>query len=263
VSTVQRISFTVSVAQNRHTSMTTPNRDAHDALNRPRRFWKEVSVAPEGAGFAVKLDGRTPKTPAGRRLVLPTEALARLVADEWAAQGEWVVHASMPATRLAFTAVDRIPETREAVAAEVAKYAGSDLLCYFADTPKELLEREVERWGPVLDWAERDLGLHFNRVTGIVHQEQPAETVGRVRALALEADDFALAGLSWLTALLGSAVLALAVRYGELDGDAAFELSRLDEAFQMERWGEDAEALERNAALRADAVLIGRWLDAL
>jgi chaperone required for assembly of F1-ATPase len=243
--------------------MTTPNRDAHDALNRPRRFWKEVTIAPEGAGFAVKLDGRTPKTPGGGRLVLPTEATARMVAEEWAGQGEWLVHATMPATRLAFTAIDRIPATREAVAGEVAKYAGSDLLCYFADSPKELLEREVERWGPVLDWAERDLGLHFNRVTGIVHQTQPAETVERVRLIALESDDLALAGLSWVTALLGSAVLALAMLEGELDGEAAFGLSRLDEAFQMERWGEDAEALERNAVLLADAVLIGRWFEAL
>jgi chaperone required for assembly of F1-ATPase len=243
--------------------MKTPSRDAHDALNRPRRFWKEVSVAPDDAGFAVALDGRTPKTPAGRRLVLPTEALARLVADEWAAQGEHLNYGFMPATRLAFTAIDRIAETRDAVAAEVAKYAGSDVLCYFADGPKALLEREVERWGPVLDWAERDLGLKFVRATGVVHQPQPPQTVARVQALALELDDFALAALSWVTALLGSAVLAFAMQRGELDADAAFELSRLGEAFQIEQWGVDAEAAERTAALMAECILIGRWFDAL
>jgi chaperone required for assembly of F1-ATPase len=243
--------------------MTTPNRDAHDALNRPKRFWKDVAVVPEGSRFAVALDGRTPKTPAGRRLVLPTEALAKLVADEWAAQGEWLVHATMPATRLAFTAIDRIAETREAVAGEVGRYAGSDVLCYFADSPKALLEREVERWTPVLDWAERDLGLQFVRATGIIHQPQPPETVERVRVLALELDDFALAGLSWVTALLGSAVLAFAMQRGELDADAAFELSRLDEAFQIEQWGVDEEAAERSAAMMAECILIGRWFDAL
>jgi len=243
---------------------TPPTAKEHDALNRPKRFWKEASVGPrEDAGFPVLLDGRRAKTPAGAALVLPTEPLARLVAREWADSGEYVVYAAMPATRLAFTTIDRIGGARDAVAGEVAKYAGSDLLCYFAEEPSELYEREAAAWGPLLDWAEADLGLRFVRAAGIVHQSQPAETVERVKALALELDDFRLAGLSWAAGLFGSAVLAFALARGRLGGGEAFDLSRLDETFQNELWGVDEEAAERAAALRTEAELLERWFEAL
>jgi chaperone required for assembly of F1-ATPase len=236
----------------------------HDALNRPRRFWKDAAVGPDQEGlWPVLLDGRAAKTPAGGRLLLPSQALAGLVAAEWAEVGTHVNYALMPATRLAFTAIDRIGVVREAVSREVAAYAASDLICYFAEAPTALVARETEAWGPLLDWAESELGLQLVRATGIIHQPQPPQTVDRVAALALELDNFGLAGLSWLAALLGSAVLALAVQRGRLGGREAFALSRLDEAFQEEKWGVDEEAEARNVALAVEAELLERWFAAL
>lgn len=235
-------------------------KQAPDPLTRINRFWKQTETRQAEAGFAVLLDGRAARTPEGRALVLPTEALARMVAAEWEAQEGYVVFAAMPATRLAFTAIDKVGPARDALAAEVAKYAASDLLCYFAEEPQALIEREAAAWGPLLDWAEAELGLRFVRASGIQHRAQPAETVDRVRALAAELDDARLAGVAWAAGLYGSAVLALAVERGRLDGAEAYELSRLDEAFQEDRWGVDAEAAERTEKLRAEAEVIGRWL---
>lgn len=240
------------------------NTQDHDALNRPRRFWKDVSVAEnEGGGFTVLLDARPAKTPVGARLVLPARALAELVAAEWRAVGEHVNFALMPATRLAFTAIDRIGQVRDAVAREVANYAASDLICYFAEGPEALVACEEAGWGPMLAWAREALGVELMRAAGIAHRPQPPETVERVAALAGELDDFGLAGLSWAAALFGSAILAFAVQRGRLSGREAYALSRLDEAFQEERWGVDAEAAERTATLASQAELLERWFSAL
>lgn len=235
-----------------------------DPLSQPKRFYKAVTVAPaEGGGFAVLLDGRQPRTPNGAKLVLPTEALAELIAEEWTAQGGVIAFADMPATRLAFTAIDRIEQAREAIAEETARYAASDLVCYFAEGPASLAAEEEARWGPLLDWARADLGLDFTRATGIVHQPQPEATVRAVKALAGALDAFALAGLAHAAGLYGSAILALAAQRGRLTGPEAFDLSRLDEAFQEARWGVDAEAAERTARLAADAATLERWFRAL
>jgi len=234
-----------------------------DPAYQARRFWKTVTVEPRGEAFAVLLDGRGAHTPGGSALHLPTRALAELVAAEWTAQGEHVVPAAMPATRLAATALDRTPAVREAAADEVARYAGGDALCYFAEEPADLLARERAVWEPMLHWAEGEFGLSFVRAAGIVHRPQPPGTPVRVRELALGLDDFALTGLAWGAALYGSAVLAFAVQRRRLTGDGAFALSRVEESFQEERWGLDAEAVDRTAARRADAVTLGRWFAAL
>lgn len=234
-----------------------------ESEERLKRFWKAVEVREAEGGWAVLLDGRTPKTPAGAPLALPTQAAARMVADEWAAQGEFLDPASMPAQRLAATAIDRVSQAREAVAQEIAAYAGSDALCYPAETPRGLAEQQARAWTPWLDWAGRELGVRLEPSSGIVHRAQDPAALARVREQALALDDFALTGLAALTPLLGSAVLALAVQRGALDGAAAFDLSRLDEAFQESQWGVDAEAAERTAARRAEAVLIDRWIKAL
>ncbi len=231
--------------------------------DRVRRFWKTVAVAAQDGGWAVLLDGRAPRTPAGAALVLPTQAAARLTAEEWNAQGEHLVPAAMPATRLASTAIDRIPQAREAVAGEVAAYAGSDALCYLAEAPASLAERQARAWTPWRDWAARELGVELSPTEGIVHRPQSPEALARVRALALDLDDFALTGVAALTPLLGSAVLALAVSRGALTGTEAFDLSRLEEAHQETRWGVDAEAAQRTEARRTEADLIDRWLQAL
>ena len=169
----------------------------------------------------------------------------------------------MTATRLAFTALDRAPEARREVADEVARYAGSDVLCYYADGPEALVERELSHWLPVLEWAQEALGLTFVRAQGILHQPQPAETLERVRVLALELSDFELTGLVNAAGLYGSAVLAFAVQRDKLGGEAAFELSRLDEAFQEQRWGIDEEAAAHTARLRQEAAVLEQWFRAL
>jgi chaperone required for assembly of F1-ATPase len=186
-----------------------------------------------------------------------------LIAEEWEAQGETILLPAMPATRLAWTTLDRIPGARDEVVAEVAKFAASDLLCYFADGPAELANRQQRHWGPVIAWAKSALGLEFHRVTGLMHQPQPPATVEAVRALAAAENDFGLAGLAFATALFGSTILALALRRGELSAEAAFELSRLDEIFQEERWGVDAEAAARTDIMARDAVTAERWFRAL
>jgi chaperone required for assembly of F1-ATPase len=237
--------------------------DKPDPLKRPRRFYKAAATAPAGDGFAVLLDGRPVKTPAGGRLVAPTQALAQLLADEWDAQAEHIDMQSMPAVRLAATAIDRVSQARVEVAAEIARYAGADVLCYFAERPQALVERQVQAWGPVLDWAAEALDVHLTRVVGIVHHEQPVASLLRVALLAEQADDFGLAGLAHATGLFGSAVLAFAVQRDKLGGETAFDLSHLDAAVQAEFWGEDAEAAERVAAMRAEAVMLERWFAAL
>ncbi len=231
---------------------------------RPRRFYTAVDTAPaEGGGFAVRLDGRTPKSPAGAPLHTPTLALAELCAAEWAAQAETVEPASMPAVRLAFTALDRGEAARGALADEVARYAGSDGVAYFADAPAALVQRQQELWGPWLDWARDELGVTLLRAEGIVHRPQPPEALARVRALALELDAFGLTGLGYACALFGSAVLALAVARGALSGVSAHDLARLDEAWQEQAWGVDAEAAARTAGRLRDAELADRWFAAL
>jgi chaperone required for assembly of F1-ATPase len=229
----------------------------------PRRFYKAVSIQAGQAGHAILLDGRRARTPAGAHLSVPTEALAQMLAAEWDAQDAYIRLSDMPATRLAFTAIDRVGEAREAVCAEVARYLGSDLLCYFADYPRALAERQHQAWGPVLDWASDALGLHLARTAGIVQVQQPAQSLLRAARLAEALDDFALAGLAHATALLGSSVLAFALHHRRVDGQAAFALSQLDEAFQAEQWGVDEEAAARAAALEAETRMLDAWFRAL
>jgi chaperone required for assembly of F1-ATPase len=233
------------------------------AQARPRRFYAAAGVGAAEGGFSILLDGRAVKTPEGATLVLPTAALAQLAAAEWGLQGEEVVFADMPVTRLAFTAVDRVHAARLEIAEDVARYAGSDVLCYFAEGPQALVERELAHWGPMLEWAERKLGLSLERTSGIVHQRQPDETLARVWTLALELDDFALTGLSAAAGLFKSAVLAFALQRGELSGEAALELSRLDEAYQQERWGVDEEAAVSTEAQRREAIALEKWFRSL
>lgn len=234
-----------------------------DLLQHPRRFYKAVTVAPVEGGFAVLLDGRAPKSPAKAPLVLPTRALARLVADEWDAQVEIIDTTMMPATRLAFTAIDRIRETRAEVAAEVAAYAGSDLLCYWADHPTPLVERQKRDWGGMLDWARAELALNLQPVSGVIHAAQSPAALASVEALALTLDDFTLAGVAYGAGLLGSTVLALALRAGTVTGQRALDLSRLEEVFQAETWGQDAEAVARAQALAVEARVLEKWFAAL
>lgn len=235
-----------------------------DASDRRKRFYATAEVAPCETGVAVMLDGRTPRSPEGRGLILPTRSLAELVAEEWAAQGAEIAPTTMIATRLAWTGLAFADgEGRDVAVARLAEYAGSDLLCYFADGPAALIERQRREWTPLLDWAAQALGARFHVVEGIVHRPQPEATLQRCRDLAAAEGAFALAGLSAAAPLFGSAILAFALRHGELDAAAAFARSRLDEAFQEQRWGLDAEAAARTLAMATEAAMLGRWFEAL
>ena len=234
---------------------------ADRSSERHRRFYATADIAPADGGFAVTLDGRTPRSPEGVALVLPTAGLAQLVAEEWAAQVGEIEPATMPATRLAWTAIAYAADQRRVrpPAARMAAFAGSDLLCYFAEGPAPLVRRQEQQWPPMIAWAEDALQVRFIRARGIVHQPQPGATIARVEALAAEEDAFTLAALSAAAALYGSAILAFALRHGELTGEEALNRSRVDAIFQEEQWGVDAEAAARVASMAREATMLERW----
>jgi chaperone required for assembly of F1-ATPase len=234
-----------------------------DGVQHPRRFYKAVTTGAVDGGHAVLLDGRMPKAPGGSPLILPSQGLAALVAEEWDAQDPHIIMTSMPAVRLAYTALEKVGAVREAVAEEAARYAGSDLLCYRAEAPQALVRQQAAAWDPLLDWAAGDLGIRLEPTAGIIHRAQPAESLARVQALALDLDDFGLSALAHAAGLFKSAVLALALQRGRLAGREAHDLARLDEAFQETHWGVDGEAAIRTEARLAEALWLERWFRAL
>ncbi|MBZ9993535.1 ATP12 family chaperone protein [Mesorhizobium sp. BH1-1-4] len=230
----------------------------------PRRFYKEVSVAPVEGGFAVHLDGKPVRTPGKALLALPTEAAAALVADEFAQQGETINPVTMPVMRLANTAIDGVATDPQAVLEDVLRFASSDMLCYRADAPQGLVERQNEQWDPVIDWARASLGARFNLAEGIIHVEQPRETIAVLGShLAQRAEPLRLAAIHVMTSLTGSALLALAVDFGALDGEEAWAAGHVDEDWQIAQWGQDAEAVARRAARKRDMMAAVSLLEAL
>jgi chaperone required for assembly of F1-ATPase len=228
-----------------------------------RRFYKAATVEATDGAFGVRLDGRSPRTPAGRPLAAPTQALAALIADEWDRQGDTVKFVTMPATRLAHTALDIVPTARSQTIEGVVRFARADLLCYFADHPAVLVRRQETSWDPLLDWVRDAEGLDLMRTGGIIHIEQRPETL---LALATRLDalpDFSLAGLAFASSLFGSVVLALALRAGRINAQEAMAAARLDEIFQEERWGVDADAAARTAEMALEADMAERWFAAL
>jgi len=217
-----------------------------------KRFYKDVAVVPGDAGHEIQLDERAVRTPARAPLALPNARLAQAVAEEWRAQGDVVDPRSMPFTGLANGAIDQIAPNRESFAAGIARYGTSDLLCYRAEGPAELIAREEAAWDPLLDWARRRYDVTFRVTHGVIPVDQPAETLERLEAAVMAYDPFMLAGLSTLVTLSGSLVCGLAVVEGGHDADAIWTASEIDEAWEIEQWGEDAEAAARSAQRRAE-----------
>lgn len=231
----------------------------------PKRFYKEVTVAsdPDG-GYLVHLDGKPVRTPAAVILKLPTEAAAKLVADEFSAQGETINPVTMPVTRLVNTAIDGVAADMQAVLEDILRFASSDMLCYRADSPQKLVERQNEAWDPVLDWARSELGARFFLAEGVMHVEQPRETIGAIGIhLAQRKEPLRLAALHVMTSLTGSALLALAVERKALDAETAWAAAHVDEDWNIEQWGEDAEASARRAARERDFRSAVSLLDAI
>ncbi len=222
---------------------------------RPRlskRFYKSAQVGEGGAeGFPVVLDGKPVRTPAKRPLTAPTRALAAKLAQEWEAQRELIDPATMPLTRLANAVIDAVAAQKMAVADDIAGYLGSDLTCYRADAPAELVARQARAWDPPLAWAQRSLGARFTVAQGMVHVAQPRETIEAARA-AIPADAWRLGAVSSITTLTGSALLALTLARGAIDADAAWAAAHVDEDWQMAQWGRDELALARRAYRRAE-----------
>jgi len=230
----------------------------------PKRFYKDVAVAEGEGGFIVQLDGRAVKTPGKALLVLPTEAAARLIADEFAAQGETLDLASMPVYRLVNTAIDGVANDPQAVVEDILRFSSSDLLCYRADGPETLVARQNEAWDSVLDWARATLGARFVLAEGVIHVDQPRDAITAIGIhLNQRAEPLRLAALHVMTTLTGSALLALAVDFGELGAEAAWKAAHVDEDFQAEHWGQDAEALARRANRKRDLMAAAQLLEAI
>jgi chaperone required for assembly of F1-ATPase len=226
-------------------------RDLNKAL--PRRFYKEVTVQHRDGTFILLQDGRAAKSPGGNLFALPSFAAARALANEWSAQGETIDPAAMPLTRLVNSAIDGVAYRLDATGDEIARYAGTDLVCYRAAEPMMLVEAQAAAWNSVLAFAREKLGAHFFCTEGVVFVEQPEparvavkDAVERI-ANSGQAAPFALAALHVMTTLTGSALHALAVARGALTPTEAWIAAHVDEDFEMRAWGEDAEALRRRA----------------
>jgi chaperone required for assembly of F1-ATPase len=225
-----------------------PNEAARRSM-RPalrQRFYKEAAVEGCAEGFCLLLDGKPVKTPKRRVLAAPGRALAEAIAAEWNAQQEVVDPRSMPLTRLANAIIDGVADAPAAVAGEIAKYLGSDLLLYRAAEPPGLLERQQMHWDPIVAWAREELGARFILAEGVVFVAQPGEALAAARS-AIPADPWKLGALSAITTLTGSALLALALVRGRLSVEEAWDAAHVDEDWQMQQWGGDDSALGRRA----------------
>jgi chaperone required for assembly of F1-ATPase len=225
-----------------------------------KRFWKEVAVTAENGGWTIALDGRPVRTPARAALLLPTQALADAIADEWRSVESEIDPRAMPLTGLANAAIDRVAPDRRAFAAGLERYAEADLACYRAEGPRELTARQEESWDALLTWARRRYDVDFATTCGIVHVAQPKGTVERLSHAVAELDAFHLAGLSPLVTTGGSLVAALAVLEGAMSADQAWDAVSIDERWQLEQWGAEAEAEKALESRRRDFLAAARFL---
>ncbi len=225
----------------------------HGKPTLPRRFYRAAGSCEVPDGFRLTLDGRPANTPARKPLVLPTRALADGVVAEWASQVEVIDPARMPLTRIANTAIDGVAPRQAEVVADLSAYAGTDLLAYRAADPARLVAAQAAAWDPILDWAREALGIRLILSEGVMHVEQPPDTVHALAgAVAAVSDPFRLAALHTLTTLSGSLLIALAVLRGRLGWEAAWAAAHVDETHQAAIWGRDAEAELRLAARRLE-----------
>jgi chaperone required for assembly of F1-ATPase len=228
-----------------------------------KRFWKSAAAVEMDRGYAVELDGRPVKTPARAELAVPTSALAEAIAAEWNDSPEEVDPRTMPLTGLANAAIDRVAPDKDAFAAGLARYGESDLTCYRAEGPETLVKRQTESWDALLGWARRRYDVDFATCSGVMHVPQPEETVRKLGHAVAMLDAFRLAGLSPLVTIGGSLVAGLAVLEKMMPATEAWEAVSLDDRWQMEQWGADAEAEAALDARRRDFLAGARFLELL
>jgi len=224
-----------------------------------KRFYKDVSTAPFEEGFGVLLDGRQLKTPQKRPLLTTSEHVAQLVAAEWDAQVDDIRPELMPVTRLVNVSIELTPDNRDKLANEARNYGGTDLLCYRAADPAALTQRQDEQWGPVLEWAAAQ-GIKLETTRSVMAISQDDTALDKITQYAGGLDDLNLTLCVHLVAVFGSAILGMAVMERHLSGAQAFELSRLDNLYQIEQWGEDEEATENAARLEAEVIALCKIL---
>jgi chaperone required for assembly of F1-ATPase len=225
-----------------------PTRRAQIQMQKPlpKRFYKEVSVVEGEGGHGVHLDGRPVKTPAKNTLAAPTVRLAELLRDEWANQVEVIDPRSMPVTRLVNTAIDGVAVEPQAVFEDILRFSASDMLCYRAESPENLVIRQREQWDPIVDWAADEYGARFELIEGVMPKEQPREATLAVSSVLRKYDTpIELAVLHTVTTLTGSALLALAFAEGHAAAEDIWQLAHLEEDWTSEHWGSDAEAEQR------------------
>ena len=228
-----------------------------------KSFWKQVSTFAEENGWAIRLDERAIRTPARALLVVPTEALANAIAEEWRSLEGEIDPRAMPLTGLANAAIDRIAPDRQAFASGLAKYGEADLACYRSEWPPELVSRQQASWDELLAWGRRRYDVDFSTTTGLLHVPQPRATIDRLGQAIAELDAFHLAGLSPLVFTGGSLVAALAVLEKTIGAETAWEAVSIDERWQLEQWGGDEEAVAALENRRRDFLTGARFLDLL
>lgn len=219
-----------------------------------KRFWKEATVTETEGGFSVTLDGRGVKTPAKRPLVMPSLTMAQAVAAEWDAQEEVVNPHTMPVTRAANAAIDKVAHQHSEVADLLAAYGDSDLLCYRADSPEGLVARQSEAWDPLLFWAEKTFGARLTPTVGLMPSPQDPRDLAKLSKEVHAMDNFTLTAFHDLVGLSGSLIIGFAALRDHADIDTLWQTSRIDEIWQEEQWGEDEEATEMAAAKQAQFV---------
>ena len=229
----------------------------------PKRFYKDVGVGTVGDAFAVTLDGRTPRTPGQKPVVVPSRDIAAAMAEEWAAQGEFINPETMPLVRLINTTVEAGDERVPALRDEVVKYAGTDLLLYRADTPRELVAEQERLWDDALVRVARHFGVSFQPTIGIIHQAQPEATLSHLAEAVADEPLFPLAAMVSLTGLTGSALLTLALRHRLMDAEQVWLAAHVDEDHNIRLWGEVAEIVQRRAKRRAEYDAAVRVLETL
>lgn len=228
-----------------------------------KSFWKQVSTFAEENGWAIRLDERAIRTPARALLVVPTEALANAIAEEWRSLEGEIDPRAMPLTGLANAAIDRIAPDRQAFASGLAKYGEADLACYRSEWPPELVSRQQASWDELLAWGRRRYDVDFSTTTGLLHVPQPRATIDQLGQAVAELDTFHLAGLSPLVFTGGSLVAALAVLEKTIGAETAWEAVSIDERWQLEQWGGDEEAVAALENRRRDFLTGARFLDLL
>jgi chaperone required for assembly of F1-ATPase len=234
-----------------------------DRPSHPKRFYDHVAIKDESGGTSVLLDGKPVRTPGKAAFLLPNAALAEAVAEEWRGQGARIDPATMPLTRLANSVIDGVKGHEEAVIGDVLNYAGSDLICYRAEGPSNLVARQTKHWDPVVAWAKQELGAAMLLAEGVRHVAQPPTSLDTISMCLRQFDSWSLAALHVMTGISGSALLAMAVALRRLSPEEAWAAAHVDEDWQISQWGEDEEARARRESRWRDFAASARMLDTL